>query len=174
MLHGNKLKIMELFFEEPSRSFHLREIGRITGIAVTSVRKYLNELLVENLIVLNTKTIYPSYLANESDKMFKVHKQLVMLFKIYRSGLVDYLAKTALPRCIILFGSMRKGEYIKKSDIDIFIQSSKQKLELQKFEKQLKHRINILFETDLKELNKELFNNIVNGVILSGYLKVNK
>lgn len=174
MIHRNKLKIMEVFFEEPTKNFQLREISRLTNIAVTSVKKYLKELVDENLVRKSTETLYPSYLANETNRMFKVYKQQRMIFKIYLSGLVDYLEKTSLPTCIILFGSVRKGEYNKDSDIDIFIQSSKHKLELRKFEKQLNHKINILFEADLKDLSKELFNNIVNGIILYGYLKLRR
>ena len=174
MLHKNKLKIMGLFFEEPTRNFQLREISRLSNIAVTSTKKYLKELLNEELITKNTKTLYPSYNANESNRMFKVYKQQIMIFKIYLSGLIDYLEETSLPNCIILFGSVRKGEYTKKSDIDIFIQSSKHRLDLQKFEKYLNHEINVLFEADLKDLSKELFNNIINGIILFGYLKLKR
>lgn len=174
MLHTRKLKIMELFFEEPTKNFQLREISRLTDIAVTSVRKYLKELLDERLVRKSTKTLYPSYLANESNRMFKVYKQQRMIFKIYLSGLVDYLEETALPNCIILFGSVRKGEYTKKSDIDIFVQSSEHRLKLRKFEKKLNHKINVLFEADLKDLSKELFNNIVNGIVLSGHLKLKR
>ena len=172
MLQKNKLKILGLFFEEPTKNFHLREVSRLTGIAVTSARKYLNELLDEGLILKSTKTIYPSYLANESNRMFKVHKQQVMILRLYSSGLVDYLERTTLPRCIVLFGSVRKGEYTQKSDIDIFIQSSSKKLDLQKFEKLLGHKISLLFEVNLRNLSAELFSSIVNGIVLSGYLKV--
>lgn len=174
MLHKQKLKIMELFFEEPARNFQLREVSRLTNIAVTSTKKYLKELLDENLIIKSTKTLYPSYLANTPNRMFKVYKTQAMLYKIYLSGLVDYVEDTCLPNCIILFGSFAKGDYYKKSDIDIFIQSSEYDLELQKFEKRLKHKINVFFEDDLRDLSKELFNNINNGIILSGYLRVKK
>jgi len=45
-------------------------------------------------------------------------------------------------------------------------------LNLKKYEKELKRRINIFFESNFEKLSNELKNNIINGVILSGYLKV--
>ena len=172
MLHRNKLRIMELFFEEPVRNFQLREISRLTKIAVTSTKKYLRELEREELIRKNTKTLYPSYAANESNRLFRTYKQQAMMLKIIKSGLLEYLEQTTLPKTIILFGSVRKGEYDKKSDIDLFVQSSKQPLNLQKFEKALKHKINILFEQNLKKISNELLNNLANGIVLTGYLKL--
>ncbi|MBU1598070.1 MAG: nucleotidyltransferase domain-containing protein [Nanoarchaeota archaeon] len=172
MLHTNKLKILELFFEEPNRNFHLRQISRLTKIAVTSVRKYLDELLHESLITKDTKTIYPTYVANETNKIFRVYKQQRIILKIHVSGLIDYLEETTLPKCIILFGSMSKGEYTKTSDIDILIQAPNQELNLEKFEKKLNHKINILFEPKLNNLNQGLLNNILNGYVLSGQIKL--
>lgn len=172
MLQTNKLKIMEAFFEEPSRNFHLRELSRITGIAVTSTKKYLEELEKEGLIKKDTKTLYTSHTANESSRLYKTYKQQAMVIKILKSGLIEQIEQQTLPKCIILFGSIRKGEYDKKSDIDLFVQAPKQAVNLEKYEKNLKHRINILFEPEIKKTSKELLNNIANGIVLSGYLKL--
>lgn len=172
MLHKNKLKIMELFFEEPSRNFQIRGIGRLTNIAFTSVKKYLEELQNENLVKKDKKTLYPSYVANQECRLFKIYKQQFIIFKIYSSGLIDYLEDELHPRCIILFGSMREGEYCRDSDADLFIQSNDMGINLVKFEKILGHKINLFFKHDVNKLSKELFNNIVNGIRLSGYLKL--
>ncbi|KYK24931.1 hypothetical protein AYK26_06430 [Euryarchaeota archaeon SM23-78] len=172
MFNKNKLKIIEVFFEEPNKNFQLRQISRLTGIAVTSTKKYLQELLEERLLLKDSETLYPSYKANQENKLFKIYKQQYIIFKINCSGLIDYLEEKTLPRCIVLFGSMSKGEYNKKSDMDLFIQSLQQELDLKRFEKKLKHKINVLFETNLKNLNKGLLNNILNGIILSGHIRI--
>ena len=172
MLQKNKLKIMNLFFEEPVRNFHLREISRLTKIAVTSVRNYLNELVKESLIKIDNKTIYPSYIANSENRMFNIYKQQTMLIKLFKSELIDHLEDELLPTCIVLFGSVKKGEYDKESDIDIFVQCDRKELNLNKFEGKLNHNINLLFNSNPSKLSKELFNNIANGIVLSGYLKV--
>jgi predicted nucleotidyltransferase len=172
MLHKNKLKIMELFFEEPSKNFQIREISRLTKIAVTSVKKYLEDLQKERLVKKDKETLYPSYVANQQNRIFKIYKQQNMILKLYSSGLIDFLEDNLHPRCIILFGSIRKGEYNKKSDVDIFIQADQQNIKLEKFEKILKHKINLFFQENISKLSNELFNNIANGITLSGYLKI--
>ena len=43
--------------------------------------------------------------------------------EIVKSGLVDYLIENLNPSCIILFGSIRKGDSVGESDIDIFVES---------------------------------------------------
>ncbi len=44
----NKWKVLKVFFENPlpkDAGFQLREISRITSLATTSVKLYLNELI---------------------------------------------------------------------------------------------------------------------------------
>ncbi len=174
MLHKNKLRIMELFFEEPSREFHIREISRLSGLPASSVQNYLKELLEEKLVCRNTNGIYPSYNANTANKLFKVYKLENMVLKLHSSGLIEYIEDSCHSSCIILFGSVRKGEYDKTSDIDLFVQSGRRSLDLDKFEKVLKHKVNLFFEENIGKLSDELLNNIINGIKLSGYLKLNE
>ena len=163
---------MDLFFEEPSRNFQIREISRLTKLAVTSVKNYLKELEQENLINKDKKTLYPSYVANQQNRLFKIFKQQLIILRLYSSGAIDYIEDELNPKCIILFGSARKGEYVKNSDIDIFVQSREKNLNLKKFEKLLKHKMSLFFKEDINKLSEELFNNIINGIKLSGYLKI--
>ena len=172
MLQKNKLKIMELFFEEPSKNFQIRGISRLTKIAVTSVKNYLRELQKDELVKKDKKTLYPSYVANQQNRLFRIYKQQFIIFKLYSSGLIDYLEDRLHPRCIILFGSAGKGEYNQNSDIDIFVQTDEKSINLTKFEKILKHKISLFFEENINKLSNELFNNIINGIKLSGYLKL--
>ncbi|MCK4588808.1 MAG: nucleotidyltransferase domain-containing protein [Nanoarchaeota archaeon] len=172
MLHTNKLKIMQLFFEQPSKYFQIREISRLTKLAVTSVKNYLDELKKEELILRKKAGVFPAYIANQENRMFKVYKQADMFLRIYSCGLVDFLEENLHPRSIILFGSVRKGEYTKESDIDIFVETKEKSLNLSKYEKKIKHKINLYFKENINNLSKELFNNIINGIKLSGYIKI--
>jgi len=76
-----------------------------------------------------------------------------------------------MPKVIILFGSYQRGEDIEESDIDIFVEGKKEELNLDKFKKQLKRNIQLHFQEDFKKYPKELKNNIVNGIMLDGYLE---
>jgi predicted nucleotidyltransferase len=173
----NRHKILKLFFEDPlpkGIGFQLREISRKAKLAPTSVKRYLNELEKEKLIIKKKHRIhnYPIYYANRENEYFMFLKKIDMIQSIKESGLLDYLKNICMPDAIILFGSASRGEDIKDSDIDLFLLCKEKKLDLEKYEKGLKRKINIFFESNFDKLSKELKNNIINGVILEGYLKV--
>lgn len=166
-----------MFFDDPNPrgpGFQLREISRLAGIAPPSVKKYLEELFKEDLIVKSAHRVrrYPVYRANRANEGFRFLKRVDMVFRIRESGLLDYLNDQCMPDAVVLFGSASRGEDLAESDADIFVQSKERELKLEKYEKQLKRRINIFFAPDFGKLSAELRNNIINGVILSGYLKV--
>ena len=173
----NRYKILRMFFEDPlprGIGFHLREIGRKVAVAPPSVKKYLMELEKEGLITKVKHRIYgyPVYYANRDNDSFKFLKKLDTLMKIKESGLLDYLSESCMPDAIVLFGSSASGEDLKDSDIDLFVESKDEKLSMDKFERHLNRKINILFSDSFGKMSKELKNNIINGTILKGYLKV--
>jgi len=175
-MKDNKKKILELFFDYPLGQFHLRQISRKTKVAVTSVKKYLDELIKEKLIIKIDKGIYPFFIADRDndDGIFKFYKKLNILERLKTSGLLNYIEEKCAPKCIVLFGSASRGEDIEGSDIDLFIQSPEYELDLSKFEKEFGREINLFFKSNFSKLNKELKNNFLNGIILGGYIEVFK
>ena len=95
-----------------------------------------------------------------------------LILKMNRTNFLDYLYDTFVPNVIILFGSASKGEDIEESDIDLFVQAKEKKIDIRKYEKLFNRKISLFFEEDFSKLNKELKNNVINGIILRGYLKV--
>ena len=173
----NRPKILGIFFEDPSPKgigFQLREISRKVEVAPPSVKKYLNEFEKEKLIVKTKHRIhgYPVYYANRDNEDFKFLKRMDIVMKTKESGLIDYISESCMPDVVVLFGSASKGEDLKDSDIDLFILAKEEKLDLGKFEKILSRKINIFFSEDFSKISKELKNNVINGVIIKGYLKV--
>lgn len=173
----NRYKILRIFFDDPSPKgigFQLREISRKVAVAPPSVKKYLNELEKERLVIKIKHRIhsYPVYYANRDNEEFKFLKRIDIVIKIKESGLIDCLSENCMPDVIILFGSASKGEDLKESDIDLFVLSDKEKIDLSQFEKKLNRKINISFSSNFNKLSKEFRNNIINGIILKGYLKV--
>ena len=140
----------------------------------TSVKRYLNELEKEGLVIKAKHRIYgyPVYYANRDNENFRFLKRLNTIISVQESGLLEYLSESCMPDAIILFGSSASGEDLKDSDIDLFVASKNEKLSLDKFEKYLNRKINILFTDNFGRMSKELRNNIINGIILKGYLKV--
>ena len=173
----NRWKVLKVFFDNPNPKgggFQLREISRATVLAPTSVKRYLEDLLKEDLIIKSEHRVYhyPVYWANRENENFRSLKKMDMIFNIQESGLLTYLQNKCMPDAIILFGSASRGEDITESDIDLFLLCKETKLNLNKYEQQLKRKINIFYCSNFGTLSKELKNNIINGDILSGYLKV--
>lgn len=158
-------KILEVYYENPNSTFTVRKISKKTKLPRATVNRYVNKLKKENLI---TKKNYPA-----NNLLFKTKKINYYIEKIISSNLIEYIIKELNPSCIILFGGIRKGESDSQSDIDLFIESfQKKKINLIKFEKILKHKIDLFIEEDINKLPKNLTNNIINGIKLYGVLKI--
>lgn len=168
------LNVLRVFFDDPSRDFQLREISRRINLAHKSVLIYLNNLVKSGLVKVNTKTLYKSYNANTENPMFQRYKRAINQIQIYESGIVDYLYEKLMPNTLVLFGSFAKGTDGKTSDIDIFIEAKEEKIGVTEFEKALGRKIHLIFEEDIKNLSNELKNNIINGIVLSGNLRLFK
>lgn len=164
--------VLELFIEYPHREFYIREIARELKLSHAIVIGYIRELTKLKLIEKNDKTLYPGYSANYGNARFLFYKRNYILFKIIESGIVDYLWKKTLAETIVLFGSCANGDFTEKSDIDVFVESKEIKLDLSKYEKMLKRKINLLFEPDINNLSKGLKYNITKGVTLYGSLEI--
>jgi len=173
---NNREKILEIFFTDPlpkGSGYQLRELSKITNIAPPSVKNYLNELLKEKLIIVEKhRTLnYPTYFANQDNEYFKFLKKLNNIKNIKESGLLDTLKDTLMPDAIVLFGSSSKGEDVKESDIDLFLLCPEKKIDLTHYENKLNRKINLFFCKSFNKLSKEFKNNLINGILLQGYLK---
>ncbi len=173
LFKNNTYKILELFIKFPTKDFSLRGLARELKLSHATILNYINELQKLGFIKKKEVTLYPTYFANTENQKYKFYKKNWLIFKITESGLIDYIQKEALPSSIILFGSGAKATFTEKSDIDLFVESNEAKLNLTKYEKKLNHKINLLFEQNINNLSKELRNNILNGVVLYGFIKIN-
>ncbi len=115
---------------------------------------------------------YTTYLANWDNPAFKRLMKSRTLDLISESGLLDYLFDSCQPSAVVIYGSALRGEDTAQSDIDLYVQAKSRKVDLSKYEKALGRSIQPLFEPDFDKIGKELRNNIINGVVLQGYLKV--
>ena len=165
-LKSNKLdKVKELFYEFPLENFTVRKIAEKTKIPKSTVKVYLDKLKLEKLVNESNQSTNSNY--------FKVKKTHYYIEKMFEVGLVDYLVKELVPEVIILFGSFRKGESVKESDLDLFVVSHvKKKLNLSGYERKLKHKVELHVKTGINQLHNNLFNNVVNGIKVYGSFKV--
>jgi len=167
-----QLNILNVFFENPSKEFHIRGIAKKLNIPKTTVANKVNSFLRSGLLVKNEEGVFPTYKANVSGEEYSFQKKVSFLTKLNSSKLVDYLDEEFSPRVIILFGSFAKAEYDSESDIDIFVQAPESDYDLSSYENELGHKINLFFEPSLNNLSKELLNNILNGYKLRGFIRL--
>ena len=168
----NRYKLLKLFLDSPTDNFRLREIARLTKISPPSVMSYLKEFEKEGLIKKHIKRNIPFYTAVRDSPHFILYKKISIFYELNNVGLVDYLWEKLSPEAIVLYGSYSKGESIENSDVDLFILGNHKELNITYFEKKLNKKFHLLFKESLKETPNELKNNILNGIILKGYVKV--
>lgn len=165
----------EVFFVNPTKKHYLMDISRTVGLAHTSVKKNLDKLVKSGLITESIEKKggrrFPLYQADLDNKTFKKHKTIYNISVILQSKLIEFIEEKLMPKSIVLFGSYPRGEDIEKSDIDLFVECKKEELDLKSFEKRLGRKIELHFNDNFDSYPKELKNNIVNGIVLSGFLE---
>jgi len=158
-------RILEVFYEYPEKNFTVRKVAEMTDVPRDTVQSYLSDLRKQKLITKNNRA--------QDSLLFKTKKTCYFIEKIVSSGFVDKIVSELKPSCIILFGSFRKGDSVKESDIDFFVESPiKKKMSLIKYEKKIGHDIQLFLETDIKNLQPKLLNNVVNGIKLYGAFRI--
>ncbi len=162
-------KVLNIFFDNPSREFHLRELSRILKLSMPTIIATTNILSREKLIIKTKGKVITKVQANRENINFVRFKRLYNLENIYKSDIVDFLSSFYNhPKNIVLFGSFSRGDDIEKSDIDIAVFTNKKlNLNMEKYEKILEKHINI-HEVDLDKVSKEFKANLANGIVLDG------
>ena len=161
------LKVLEVFFIEPTTTHFIKEISKKINLAPTSVRNYIKDLLAKNLIKKKKAKPFDGFVANRENEEFVFYKRVYNLYSL--KELSKFLTSIFWPKLIVVFGSYARGEDVEESDIDILIISKvKREVNLEKFKKDLKREINLLIIDKLKKLNKNLIKKIYNGIVLYG------
>ncbi len=172
-------RVLEIFFRYPEREFSLSDIAKEAGVAKPHIGGILAGLEKLSFITITKLTKIWRIKANMQNPQFLRSKIVYTLNFIYQSGLVDFLVEHfGNPKAIVLFGSSRNGEDFSTSDIDIAIETDEpegyktMKLQiLSDFEKEIGRKIQLhLF--DRKKVDIHVFNNIANGIVLSGFFEV--
>jgi len=174
-------KVLEILFKYSEKEFSLSELANEAKVRKANIGNVLDEFLSNDLIKIEKLSKIWRIRANQDNPFFIKNKITYNLNFIYQTGLVEFLVDHFKnPKSIILFGSFRKGDNISSSDIDIAIEDDVVKeyqviriKELANFEKKIGKEIQIhKFNKKIVDLN--VFNNIANGIVLSGFLEVNK
>ena len=165
-------KILKSIYQNPTYMFHVRELARITKLNPNTIINITDKLKKQKIIIKGKHKSMVEIRANIEDINFIRMKKIYNLGQIYKAGLVDFLIEYYdNPESIILFGSYSRGEDIEKSDIDLVIITNKKEIpNFTLFETKLRRKLHIL-NFKREDISDELYRNLINGIVLHGYLR---
>ncbi|MBM3303992.1 MAG: nucleotidyltransferase domain-containing protein [Candidatus Aenigmarchaeota archaeon] len=169
--------VLELFLEKPEGSYHVREAARLLSISPRTAKKYLAGLTKDGLLLREKAGIYEKYRANRQSQEFKDRKVFHTIRRLRECGIIEFLETKLNYPAIVLYGSAARGEDDSRSDIDLFVVTKTKAgdIDVGAFAKKLGHNLHVITmsEDDLRSgKNKELINNALNGIVVSGFVEV--
>jgi len=166
----NIINNLKPFFEDCYRRINVREYSRVMKISPPTASKMLFEFEKEGLLLMEKDRNYIFFYANKNNRIFIELSRLY--WSIVMKDLTDFLDKNLTNPTIILFGSLSKAEAKEDSDIDIAILSNKE-LNIKDYPKKIKRKLQLFWFNSIDKIeNKGLANNILNGFVLKGKLKL--
>lgn len=181
LIGTSRQKVLEILFTYPEKEFSLSDLAKEANVSKAHLGRILEDLLDENILFIVKLSKIWRIKANQNNHRFINAKIVYNLGRVYESGLVEFLTDHFKnPKAIVLFGSFRKGDDISTSDIDIAVEgygvkeytilNSQDIKKLKEYESLLDRKIQIhLFEP--KNADKNVFANILNGIVLLGFLE---
>lgn len=170
-----QLKVLSHFFDNPNEEFYLRELARSLQISPMTVKRALDVLLKDKLIVKEEKKIQILYRANMESQAFKFAKISYNLAWLEENEVVEcLLEKIPGISSVILYGSYAKGENDKHSDLDLLLISTTKKFNAFDISEKLGIDVNILNFTSTQWTKQSKSNRafyldvITEGIVLYG------
>ena len=115
-------KVLGLLYAHPDKSFYTKEILRLTGMGVATIKRELDRMLAAGILSMNKIGNQHHYQANKSCPIYSD------LLNIVRKtfGVADVLQKALEPLdsqidLAFVYGSVSKGMDTASSDIDLMI-----------------------------------------------------
>ena len=164
---------LEPFCEDCYRRYSVREYARVINVSPPTASKILKQLSKEKLLKKELFRNYMFFWANNENRDFIELSRLYWRQKLSELKLSIYFKTKIMNPMIILFGSLSKAENKVDSDLDIAVFGMEKKSDIKLLEKKLKREIQIFEFNSLNGVkNKELMNNILNGIVLVGYWRL--
>lgn len=170
-----QLEVFRLLCIKAGEKLNQRQVAKLLKVSPTAIAKSIPKLEKEKLIIKEKQKNMNLILLmlNRDNKKAMQLKRAENLKLIFESGLSQFLEEELPGATIILFGSYSRGDDTHSSDIDIAAIGRKEKtIKLENFENSLERKIIINFYPSLKEVHKELKENICNGIVLSGGIQL--
>lgn len=163
------LNDLENFLEDPDVKIHVRGYAKLKQISPATASKILKYYASQNVLQIEEIQNIHFYKLriNQLTKDLKVFNTIQKIRKI-----IPELNEIFGKPNIILFGSTSKGEDVKESDIDLYVESEiSSEILPEKFEKSLNKTLQLFVHRTISDVpNKHLQENIMNGIVLQGQI----
>ena len=144
--HYPGLRILVVFFNEPYRDFHLRQIAKLAYVSSSTAKRFLDFYSENKFLVKSRRANLVLFKSNLENLSFRYMK--LSYFMMKEKTLIDFLKNTYPNSSIVLYGSCARGEDDPESDVDLLIVGKKtERFDLGKFEKKLGKKVTLLIYT---------------------------
>ncbi len=167
-------EIVEFLFVHPTRSFRGRALAKLLKKPASGIIQSARKLEKKELVAIR-KDFTLSIKLNRENKHTFVLKRIYNLASLYKTEFVKCLSDLFPGAALVLFGSYSHGEDTEDSDIDLAIIGYPERhidSALIPYEKKLERKIQLHFFKSMKDAHENLRENIINGVVLEGALKL--
>ena len=168
-------KVLRFLFIHAGESFTARAISKSLGVSQPGLSKSLPGLKKIGFVnVLKDRESKRLTIKLNRDSQLAIGiKRADNLMQIYESGIVSFLEEYLPGATIILFGSYSRGDDTNVSDIDIAVIGRKEKeVDTTIYERVLQRKINLQFYSSMSSVQKELRENLCNGIIIAGSVEL--
>lgn len=115
-------KVLGLLYGQPARSFYIKEILRLTGMGVATIKRELDRMLAAGIVSMTPIGNQHHYQANPDCPLYA---ELIAIVK-KTFGVTEILYEALLPlvgkiEWAFVFGSVASGKESAVSDIDLMI-----------------------------------------------------
>ena len=171
-------KTLNWFFSYPNNEIGLSDLAETVNISKKTANLVVTKLENEGFLKKEVIGRIWRISCNQTHIYNYSRKIAYNLRIIYESGLIEEVHKAIeSPKSIILFGSYRKGDDAENSDIDIAVEiigDDEPKIINLGVLEEMGYRSNVpvnLYVFSRKKVDINLFSNIVNGIVLEGFLE---
>jgi predicted nucleotidyltransferase len=171
------MKVLSHFLKDPYNGFYLRELARKLEMDPMTVKRSLDLLLSDGYIERHEEKVMILYRGNMEEPHFTFMKVSRSLSLIRDSGIIDrILEEDPGTICIVLYGSVAKGEDGPESDLDLLVIGGSREMDLSDVD--VPWEFNPIF-MDMEEWEKSFGSNkpfhdeiVQTGIVLFGTMPV--
>ena len=161
--------LLSIFFLNPNNKYYIRELERLTGLAVNSVRRELTKLEKGNYLKSSNQARVKYYWVNKENPIYEELRSMLLKTQITKSNIFNSLKNITGLKYAFIYGSIVNNEDNADSDIDLMFLGSVDSIMLHEkisiIEKLLKRSINYTIENvnSIKKSKSSFIKRVISG-----------